>query len=431
IEDAASQGSKFAGIIQGYCTQQNLPHSPSDSLSHVSSSEFTAVKKTCSDSEDDASLDKEKSDCTNGSRSAAPSRENADQCKVLGREEPGTEQQNIESSPANKGEQLEDLHFSISTEDVFIQDKITATDSSTLPGDHSIGRTEILAIFNKPKALHGYRKYYTVNIPMKISKEGNSITGLEANWLEYMTEHFRKGCSLVNAVFYLGMVNDISSEFTDGVFIFEDFPEQDVKSIRRYDAIVVEQWTVLEGLEVQADYMPLLNSLAVYGWQLTCVLSTPIVKNNREGNVTTKQIVFLQRPALPHKMKKKEPKFQWRFSKEEKQGKRSKKVKGKMNAKENQHMDGKKELDKNRKNEELTKIDDATDCNIHGNHQADGDIHSNSDDVNEEIITPPKNKDNEESKVSLTPKILKASLYMEGVTEEVEEMDLDGVEKSQ
>lgn len=36
-----------------------------------------------------------------------------------------------------------------------------------------------------------------------------------------------------------------------------------------------------QGAEVQTDYMPLLNSLAAYGWQLTCVLPTPILKTTR------------------------------------------------------------------------------------------------------------------------------------------------------
>lgn len=36
-----------------------------------------------------------------------------------------------------------------------------------------------------------------------------------------------------------------------------------------------------QGTEVQTDYMPLLNSLAAYGWQLTCVLPTPILKTTR------------------------------------------------------------------------------------------------------------------------------------------------------
>lgn len=36
-----------------------------------------------------------------------------------------------------------------------------------------------------------------------------------------------------------------------------------------------------QGVEVQTDYVPLLNSLAAYGWQLTCVLPTPVVKTDR------------------------------------------------------------------------------------------------------------------------------------------------------
>ncbi|OWK06047.1 hypothetical protein Celaphus_00012765 [Cervus elaphus hippelaphus] len=78
------------------------------------------------------------------------------------------------------------------------------------------------------------------------------------------------------------------------------------------------------GVEVQTDYVPLLNSLAAYGWQLTCVLPTPVVRTTRgarfcwarqtapgkqrEGTVSTKQVVFLQRPCLPQKVKKKESK---------------------------------------------------------------------------------------------------------------------------
>uniref|UniRef100_A0A8C9FVW5 Raftlin n=1 Tax=Pavo cristatus TaxID=9049 RepID=A0A8C9FVW5_PAVCR len=111
----------------------------------------------------------------------------------------------------------------------------------------------------------------------------------------------------------------------DGVFLFEDVAVEDNKTMQGYDAIVVEQWTVLKGVEVQTDYVPLLNSLAMYGWQLTCVLPTPIVKTNREGNLSTKQIVFLQRPSLPQKAKKKESKFHWRFSKEDMHNKPMKK----------------------------------------------------------------------------------------------------------
>lgn len=33
---------------------------------------------------------------------------------------------------------------------------------------------------------------------------------------------------------------------TDGMFIFEDLYMEDSKNVQGYDAIVVEQWTVLE-----------------------------------------------------------------------------------------------------------------------------------------------------------------------------------------
>ncbi|XP_076986163.1 raftlin [Tamandua tetradactyla] len=202
-----------------------------------------------------------------------------------------------------------------------------------------VGKMEIVALFNKPKSHQKCRQYYPVTIPLRVSRDGQTVSGLDANWLEHMSDHFRKGGVLVNAVFYLGMVNDSLHGLTDGVFIFEAVSTEDSKTIQGYDAIVVEQWTVLEGFEVQTDYVPLLNSLAAYGWQLTCVLPTPVVKTTREGNVSTKQIVFLQRPCLPQKMKKKESKFQWRFSREEMHNRQMRKSKGKLSAREKQQAE--------------------------------------------------------------------------------------------
>uniref|UniRef100_A0A671F2T4 Raftlin, lipid raft linker 1 n=1 Tax=Rhinolophus ferrumequinum TaxID=59479 RepID=A0A671F2T4_RHIFE len=145
---------------------------------------------------------------------------------------------------------------------------------------------------------------------------------------------------------------------TDGVFIFEAVSTEDSKTTQGYDAIVVEQWTVLEGVEVQTDYVPLLNSLAAYGWQLTCVLPTPVVKTNREGSVSTKQIVFLQRPCLPQKIKKKESKFQWRFSREDMHSRQMRKSKGKLSARD------KRQAEENEKNleEQFSKAGDVGNC---------------------------------------------------------------------
>ncbi|KAE8596672.1 hypothetical protein XENTR_v10016192 [Xenopus tropicalis] len=426
IEDAASQGSKFAGIIQGYCTAPNLPYSPSDSLSHCSSPLFTTAKKTFSDTEDDVSVDIDKPDGTNGNASLSAHRESADHSKVLEGEGPDTGKEKQESALKDQGDQTANINFSISTEDVFIQDKITKADSG-IHDNCNIKTSEVLAIFNKPLTQQRYRKYYTVNIPMKISKDGNIVNGLEANWLEYMTDHFRKGCSLVNAVFYLGMVNEFSSEYTDGVFIFEDYPEQDPKIIKRYDAIVVEQWTILQGLEVHTDYMPLLNSLAVYGWQLTCVISTPIVKTSRDGNVTTKQIVFLQRPALPHKLKKKEPKFQWRFSKDDKHNRQSKKGKG--NSKEHQHKEDKNDLERNKKNEELLKSENPEEANVLVNHLLDGETQSKINDLSEEILTSNSPESTDETYEN--NQTHNAFLHAEEITECSRDMDLASTEKQQ
>ncbi|XP_067862125.1 raftlin-like [Heptranchias perlo] len=164
---------------------------------------------------------------------------------------------------------------------------------------------EVFLLFNKPQENQKSYKYYTATIPLKICKKGQDINSIEADWLEHMTQHFTKGALLVDALICLGTPTDSIPKSVDGLFIFEGVSEDKCET---YDAIVVEQWTVIHGVEVKTDYVPLLNSLAAYGWQLTCVLPTPIVKRDSEGSLATKQIVFLQRPSLPRKEKKKETK---------------------------------------------------------------------------------------------------------------------------
>lgn len=66
---------------------------------------------------------------------------------------------------------------------------------------------EIFALFNKPKSHQKCRQYYPVSIPLRVSKNGRTVSGLDANWLEHMSDHFRKGGVLVNAVSWLGLVH--------------------------------------------------------------------------------------------------------------------------------------------------------------------------------------------------------------------------------
>uniref|UniRef100_U3IK67 Raftlin, lipid raft linker 1 n=1 Tax=Anas platyrhynchos platyrhynchos TaxID=8840 RepID=U3IK67_ANAPP len=337
IQDAASQGLKFVGIIPQYRSQKNCLVSSSLTPASNNSVQSRDNKNVSNCPEDQASLDGEKIDGINGCNTQAPSEESADQCATSREgwrgEGQATEEPNFKSVKGNE-EQPESpsIREATDTQNGVAENEVPARGSKPLTG-----KTEIFALFNKPKTPQKCSQYYTVTIPMRISRNGQTVNSLEANWLEHMTDHFRKGGSLVNAIFSLGMVNDSFHGTTDGVFLFEDVAVEDGKTMQGYDAIVVEQWTVLKGAEVQTDYVPLLNSLAMYGWQLTCVLPTPIVKTNREGNLSTKQIVFLQRPSLPQKAKKKESKFHWRFSKEDMHNKQTKKsVKAKLSSGEKQ-----------------------------------------------------------------------------------------------
>ncbi|XP_074431084.1 raftlin [Larus michahellis] len=348
IQDAASQGLKFVGIIPQYHSQKNCLVSASLTPASNNSVQSRDNKNVSNCPEDHASPDGEKIGGINGCNTPAPSEESGDQCDTSREgwrsEGQATDELNLKSAKGNE-EQFKQVNPSVRE----AADKPNGLAENETPARHLkplTGKAEIFALFNKPKTPQRCSQYYTVTIPMRISRNGQTVNSLEANWLEHMTDHFRKGGSLVNAIFSLGMVNDSLHGTMDGVFLFEDVPVEDSKTTQSYDAIVVEQWTVLKGVEVQTDYVPLLNSLAMYGWQLTCVLPTPIVKTNREGNLSTKQIVFLQRPSLPQKAKKRESKFHWRFSKDDTHNKQMKKsMKAKLSTKEKQMAEEKQEFE--------------------------------------------------------------------------------------
>uniref|UniRef100_A0A8D0B8A5 Raftlin, lipid raft linker 1 n=1 Tax=Salvator merianae TaxID=96440 RepID=A0A8D0B8A5_SALMN len=315
IQDGASRGLRFVGILPQYTSQINSQ----SSSTVISASNSSRELKGDTNSPDDPE------DWTNEYKVPRAKEENAGQ--------------RVNPSEDLRGEGEVTEHLSLSS----------VEENGGQPQE-----TEIFAVFNKPKTLQRSSHYYTITIPVRITmSNGKSICSLEANWLEHMTDHFRKGSTLVNAIFSLGGANDSFQGTTDGIFIFEDVSVEDFKIIEGYDAIVVEQWTVLEGTRVQADYIPLLNSLAVYGWQLTCVLPTPVVKANRDGSLATKQIVFLQRPILPQKTKKNHSKFHWRFSKEDKHHKQAKKSqKTKLSAEEHYQTSQELEMRENARNSE-------------------------------------------------------------------------------
>lgn len=316
IQDAADQGVMFVGFVQepygAPCTRIREPDTPSLSL-HSSPCSVLDSLGSCSPSnpssptnhaEPQAGADvveKEGNDEASGKAGEEEPSGEKNQSENTGNESgPGVEEVSPAASPVS--EQSEALTEEDSAS--HNNNKDSSTDTKERPryrlrrGDG----VDLLALYNHPPIREGQVKYYTVKVPLRVQNCDEGVKGVEANWLDHMTQHFNNGASLVDGYFHLGNMNDLLPKSVESVFIFQEASEGESNAaIPAYDAIVVEQWTVIDGLQVKADYVPLLQSLATYGWRLTCVLPTPVIKTNSDGSLSTKQIVFLQRPVLGRK----------------------------------------------------------------------------------------------------------------------------------
>ncbi|KAM8934786.1 raftlin-2 isoform 2-T2 [Pelodytes ibericus] len=183
------------------------------------------------------------------------------------------------------------------------QDQVLRREGSLPKSRKGQGNT-LYAIFNILENDTNYYKYLEGNLSMKVSRKGTTISGLEADWLEMTTYYYQQGFSLIDSFVHWDMLKgDQSPKSLEGLFMYEDESSRVPGSRKKgNDAIIVEQWTVFEGTEIKSDYGPLLHTLAEFGWLLTCVISTPIIRHNSEGNLTTKQIIFLQRPVISSSM---------------------------------------------------------------------------------------------------------------------------------
>ncbi|XP_037023481.2 raftlin-2 [Artibeus jamaicensis] len=137
-------------------------------------------------------------------------------------------------------------------------------------------------------------------LSVKVTRKGSVISTLDADWLELTTFYYKQGLSLIDSFLcWETSKGDHLPKSLEGFFIYEEEGSGVPGSSRKgNDAIVVEQWTVIEGCEIRTDYGPLLHTLAEFGWLLTNVLPTPILRHDSEGNLATKQVVFLQRPVI-------------------------------------------------------------------------------------------------------------------------------------
>nr|XP_057938654.1 raftlin-2 isoform X2 [Doryrhamphus excisus] len=137
-------------------------------------------------------------------------------------------------------------------------------------------------------------QYHQGALSMRVSRKGQVVSALEADWLELTAAYYRRGWSLVDSFVYWDTPKgEPVPRSLEGLFVYEEKSTAPPAN----DTIVVEQWTVIEGSNVKTDYGPLLHTLAEFGWLLTCVLPTPIIRHDSDGNLATKQVVFLQRPV--------------------------------------------------------------------------------------------------------------------------------------
>uniref|UniRef100_A0A3Q0SRP0 Raftlin family member 2 n=1 Tax=Amphilophus citrinellus TaxID=61819 RepID=A0A3Q0SRP0_AMPCI len=138
-------------------------------------------------------------------------------------------------------------------------------------------------------------QYHQGALSMRVSRKGHVVSALEADWLELTAAYYRKGWSLVDSFVYWDTPKgEPVPRSLEGLFVYEERSTSPPAN----DTIVVEQWTVIEDSNVKTDYGPLLHTLAEFGWLLTCVLPTPIIRHDSDGNLATKQVVFLQRPSV-------------------------------------------------------------------------------------------------------------------------------------
>ncbi|XP_046887093.1 raftlin-like isoform X2 [Hypomesus transpacificus] len=351
IQDAADQGITFVGFIQeprgAPATKIHLePETPSLSLHSSPSSMLGSLSSG--------------SPLTprNHGEQSSPDQENMEApdspCEVQGESLPGTPGKSGLTgvdvnhdggssqavSPSSDEQSQEEIEEDTLTHN---NNKTNTTGPKEKPSLYTKRNgMELLALFNHPAVRESQLKYYTVKVPLRVQLRGEGVKGVEANWLDHMTQHFNNGASLVDGYFHLGNDNDLLPKSVESVFIFQEATEGESNTTTTYDAIVVEQWTVIDGLQVKTDYVPLLQSLAMYGWRLTCVLPTPIIKTNSDGSLSTKQIVFLQRPVLPRRSRESKKLM---FKNRSKSNKNSVKDVPKTKKKKNKPSEGEKELE--------------------------------------------------------------------------------------
>uniref|UniRef100_W5K3T2 Raftlin family member 2 n=1 Tax=Astyanax mexicanus TaxID=7994 RepID=W5K3T2_ASTMX len=101
--------------------------------------------------------------------------------------------------------------------------------------------------------------YHQGALSMRVSRKGQVVSGLEADWLELTAAYYRKGWSLVDSFVYWDTPKgEPVPRSLEGLFVYEERSTAPPAN----DTIVVEQWTVIEVNAYISDYFPTLHSSA-------------------------------------------------------------------------------------------------------------------------------------------------------------------------
>ncbi|XP_068926240.1 raftlin-2 isoform X1 [Petaurus breviceps papuanus] len=260
INEAAKRGMKFVGFVTQHCTQS----------------------KVCNGTSPDGDVDSE----STLYRIQGHQRHNSDEnCK--------TWNEGTLSGQSSESGIEEEIHHESGPWQM-------GREGSPIPSKSRKGEdNKLYTVFNVFDDESTCWTYQEGILSMKVTRKGSVISTLDADWLELTTFYYKQGLSLIDSFVSWEASKDHLSKSLEGLFIYEEEGSGVPGSNRKgNDAIVVEQWTVIEGCEIKTDYGPLLHTLAEFGWLLTSVLPTPILRHDSEGNLATKQVVFLQRPVM-------------------------------------------------------------------------------------------------------------------------------------
>lgn len=79
---------------------------------------------------------------------------------------------------------------------------------------------QLFALYNHTEELNSSMRFYSLRVPLQVQKEAGLITGVDAHWLDHLTQHFNSGAHLIDGFFHLGDDNGKSCNHSNATPFF-------------------------------------------------------------------------------------------------------------------------------------------------------------------------------------------------------------------